>query len=52
MGLFGSPERKHVIRSDYQIRCSKCVEIIKLDTRYQIKRTAKALKSMKPDSCI
>jgi hypothetical protein len=52
IGHFTLTEFEHVKRSDYQIRCSKRVEIIKLDTRYQIKRTTKPLKFMKPDSCI
>jgi hypothetical protein len=30
-GILGSPNSMHVMRSDYQIRCSKRVEIIKLD---------------------
>jgi hypothetical protein len=51
-GHFGSLDSRHVMHFEYQIRCSKRVEIIKLDTRYQIKRTAKSLEFMKPDSCI
>ena len=51
-GHFGSLDSRHVMHSEYQIRCSKRDEIIKLDTRYQIKRTAKSLEFMKPDSCI
>jgi len=35
IGHFTLTEFEHVKRSDYQIRCSKRVEIIKLDTRYQ-----------------
>jgi hypothetical protein len=32
-GHFGSPASTHVMRSDYQIRCSKRIEIIKLNAR-------------------
>jgi hypothetical protein len=49
---FGSPDSAHVMRSDYQIRCSKRVQIIKFDTRYQIKRMTKLLKFVNQDSCI
>ena len=45
---FGSPDSAHVMRSDYQIRCSKRVQIIKFDTRYRIKRMTKLLKYMNP----
>ena len=36
----------------YQIKRIKRVQIIKLDTSYQIKRRGKLLKYMNPDSCI
>ena len=36
----------------YQIKRSKRVPIIELDTRYQIMRTPKLLKYMNLDSCI
>jgi len=41
-----------VMRSDYQLRCSKRIQIIKFDTRYQIKPVTKLLKYLNPDSCI
>ncbi len=49
---FSSLDSTHVRRADYQIKCSKRLHIIKLSTRYQIKRTPKALKFRNPDSCI
>ncbi len=49
---FGSRDSTRVMPSDYQIRCSKRTEIIKLSTGYQIKRTAKPLKLKNSDSCI
>ena len=41
---FGSPDSSHVMRSDYQLRCNKRIQIIKFDTRYQIKPVTKLLK--------
>jgi hypothetical protein len=40
----------HMTRSDYQIRCSERANIIKFDTRYQIKRAGNLLKYMSADS--
>jgi hypothetical protein len=49
---FASPDSAHVMLSNYQIRCSKRIQIIKFDTRYQIKPVTKLLKYLNPDSCI
>jgi len=49
---FGSPDSAHVMRSNYQIRCSKRAQIIEFDTRYQVKRMTKLLKYLNPNSCI